>query len=107
MRFADDKLYACGEEGGLVAGHVVYDPKAGVIQWFMPGGRQRVYDVEEVLEDSTERFAFLDSYGRKFVLFSLTPDYYNKHIRRPGQPQCVNYEALMEAYEESLRQGHA
>ena len=102
MLFSRDELYACGEEGGNVAGIVTWDPTLSVITWFQPGGRNRAYDVVEVIEDSDARFAFMDNQGRKFVLFPLTPDYYNAHIRRPRQPAYLTREALMQAYRASL-----
>jgi hypothetical protein len=102
MQFRDDQLYACGEEGGGVAGLVRWDPDRNTIAWFQPGGRERAFDVAGVLEDSQERFAFVDRVGRKFVLFVLTPDHYNDHIRRPGTPSYPTPEALMGAYQRSL-----
>lgn len=103
MVFQDDELYACGEEGGGVAGHVHYEHGVNVISWYQPGGRERMYVIEAVLEDSEERFAFRDNRGRKFVLFPLTPEHYNNHIRRPGTPSYPTTASLRKAYEDSLR----
>lgn len=102
MEFSDEQLYACGAEGGDVAGLVRWDPKAGLITWHMPGGRERAYEVEEVVEDSEERFAFTDRRGRKFTLFPLDVDYYNDHIRRINRPRYQSYQAMLAAYRASL-----
>ena len=98
-----DALYACGVEGGGVAGMVHYDPATQLIEWYQPGGRQRRYEVAEVLEDSEERFAFRDRLGRKFLLQPLTPELYNEHVRLPGQPRYPTMAALLYAYQQSLR----
>lgn len=101
MEFSDNKLYACGAEGGEVAGRVRWNPSARTIDWFMPGGRQRAYEVAEVLEDGPERFVFVDSRGRRFELVELTPAHYNAAIRQPGQPALMTQAQLMAAFEQS------
>lgn len=103
MVFTDDTLYACGEEGGGVAGLVRWTPPGKLITWVMPGGRQRAYEIQSVLTNTDEQFAFVDRVGRKFVLFPLTVDYYNDHVRLPGHPTYRTPEAMMAAYQESLR----
>ncbi len=103
MNFQDNKLYACGEEGGEVAGRVRWNPSVRTIDWFMPGGRQRAYEVAELLEDTPERFVFVDGAGRRFELVELTPSHYNATIRQPGQPHLMTQAQLLAAFE--LSQG--
>jgi hypothetical protein len=99
MRFSDNKLYACGPEGGDVAGDVRWDAAAKVITWFNPGGRQRAYDVRDVVADTADRFVFHDSQGRRFELRELTPAFYNDKIRRTDQPRLETEAALLEAFQ--------
>lgn len=94
-------LFACGEEGGGVAGLVQRSGK--LITWVQPGGRQRAYEIRRVLEDSEESFVFEDKHGRRFELFPLTPAYFNKYLRRRTDPRYKNERELLEAFEESLR----
>lgn len=105
MRFRNDKLYACGEEGGLVAGLVRWlgaNPAVGSITWVNPGGRQRAYEVKRVVADNADRFAFEDELGRRFELRELTPAFYNEHVRRPQDPQLGTDAELLAAFESSL-----
>jgi len=99
MEFSDSKLYACGAEGGEVAGRVRYDAAARLITWFNPGGRQRAYEVETISTNDADRFDFIDTEGRRFVLFELTPGYYNEQIRRPQDPFLVTAAELLATFE--------
>jgi hypothetical protein len=104
MKFDDDQLYACGEEGGHVAGMVQRSSEDGAdtITWVMPEGRQRAYEIAEVIEDSDERFEFRTTQGVRFELVRLTADHYNARIRRRGQPKYKTDEEMLEAYRQSL-----
>jgi hypothetical protein len=102
VKLDPDTLYECGAQGGGVAGHAVYDRAHGVVTWINPGGRQRSYDVDVVVEDSDTVFAFTDHLGRKFALTPLTPEGYNDRVRRPGQPRYPTQAALEHAYWLSL-----
>lgn len=102
MNFSDSKLYACGEEGGHVAGLVRWDPPSRVITWVMPGGRQRAYEVAELVRDGPDVFEFVDPRGLRFELVPLTPSFYNDHIRQPEQPRLTTDAQLFAAYKQSL-----
>jgi len=102
MNFQDDKLYSCGMEGGQVAGLVRWDEAAKLITWVNPGGRQRAYEVGELVADSPDRFEFVDSEGRRFVLEQLTPTLYNDKIRAPRDPHLMTDAQLLAAFEQSL-----
>lgn len=103
MRFLDSELYACGEEGGRVAGEVRFDLGESTISWFQPGGRQRAYEIAQITADTDDQLAFVDKLGRKFVLFPLTVDHYNKHIRQEGERIYPTKAALMHAFRQSLQ----
>lgn len=110
MEFRDTKLYACGAEGGEVAGLVRLDgdargrwePSMRAITWVNPGGRQRAYEVARVVADDADRFAFVDDQGRQLELRELTPDFYNERVRRPQDPVLLTNAELMLAFETSL-----
>jgi hypothetical protein len=102
MNFSNTKLFACGEEGGDVAGLVRWDERNKFITWVNPGGRQRAYDVAEVLEDTDDRFKFIDSEGRRFELAPLTPAFYNQRVRRARDPHLMTDDQLLAAFEKSL-----
>lgn len=102
MTFQDDKLFACGEEGGLVAGLVRWDTKAKAITWVNPGGRQRAYDIDELVANTDDRFEFIDHRGRRFVLEQLTPAFYNANVRRARDPHLMSDAELLAAFEQSL-----
>lgn len=101
MNFVDNKLYACGPEGGEVAGRVRYDETTKLITWFNPGGRQRAYEVEQVVVSSPEQFVFFDERGRRFELRELTPAAYNARIKREQDPPLNTTEELLEAFQRS------
>lgn len=101
MRFADDKLYACGAEGGEIAGRVRWNEAERLITWFMPGGRQRAYVVRDLVADAPDRFVFVDRQGRRFELRELTPAFYNENIRREGDPRLDTEAELVAAFERS------
>lgn len=101
MQFRDDKLYACGAEGGEVAGRVRWNEAQRLITWFNPGGRQRAYEVRDLVADSPDRFVFHDAQGRRFELRELTPAFYNERIRREADPELATDAELLEAFERS------
>ena len=105
MQFSDNRLYSCGTEGGSVAGRVRWDELSRVIHWFNPGGRHRAYEVAEVLQDTDDRFAFVDRQGRLFELQPLTPALYNDRVRGAREPRLETEAELLEAYERSQRLG--
>lgn len=102
VNFSETKLFACGEEGGGVAGLVRYDKSANVITWVNPGGRQRSYDIKAVGTDADDVFDFMDTQGRRFVLRPLTPAFYNQRIRRARDPHLMTEAQLLIAFEKSL-----
>lgn len=111
MDFRDTTLYACGSEGGDIAGLVRFDderrarwdPSARAISWVNPGGRQRAYGILRVITDSADRFVFEDDQGRRHELRELTPAHYNEHVRRPDAPRLQSPAELLAAFEASLR----
>lgn len=98
-------LYACGEEGGGVAGRIQWETDGTVLTWVQPGGRQRAYRVSEVIQNDGEHYAFRDDQGRTFVLKPLTLDLYNEVVRLPGQPRYLTLQGMYAAYEASLANG--
>lgn len=110
MDFRDSKLYACGAEGGEVAGLVRLEatstgPPGQLITWVNPGGRQRAYEIAKVLANDADRFAFEDERGRRFELRELTVSAYNDRIRvelDPSNPRVESEAALLAAFRASL-----
>jgi hypothetical protein len=102
MKFSDGALYACGLEGGKVAGHVRWDKASSRITWLMPGGRQRAYSIKRVLEETDTELTFLDSQNRRFTLTPLTPSRYNAEIRSPRDRELGTDAELLEAFTQSL-----
>ncbi len=73
------------------------------ITWFMPGGRQRAYEIERVLPARRGvAFAFVDREGRTFELRPLTLALYNDQMRLPGEPRYRTAAEMRAAYEQSL-----
>ena len=105
MRFSDEQLYACGLEGGEVAGLVRWDKASSLITWVQPGGRQRAYSIRSVLEDSDTELTFVDSQNRRFTLKPLTPEQYNAEIRGARDRELSTDAELLEAFNESLADG--
>lgn len=102
MHFRDSKLYACGAEGGNVAGLVRWDRSGMAITWVNPGGRQRAYVVRQLVADNAHRFEFVDTRGRRFVLERLTARFYNESIRRARARRLMTSAQLLAAFEKSL-----
>lgn len=105
VQFTDSQLYACGRLGGDVAGRVRYDRESRLIRWLMPGGRERAFEVAELVADEPERFEFLDPYGRRLVLEPLSLKAYNGRVRHelgPDNAPMATEAALLEAFEQSL-----
>lgn len=102
VNFTETKLFACGKEGGDVAGLVRWDERNKLITWVNPGGRQRAYEVAELVVDEDDRFEFVDTERRTFVLEPLTPAFYNQHVRRARDPHLMTEAQLLIAFEKSL-----
>jgi hypothetical protein len=97
-----DAVYIEASQGSALAG---LEPEF-VPQWDGPnlvewheGGRVRLFEVKDVLEDDENRFRFVDSRGETFELFPMTLERYEKHVRRKtvGQPKFETLRELIEA----------
>lgn len=81
-----------GPAGVLVALRPEMDD--GIVRWY-DGVRFRMFALDSVLENSTDRFRFRDARDRTFTLTPMTPATYAAKIQpQTGGPVLASMEAL-------------